>query len=110
NKWNFGTTAFSGAVTEYSADGSTGWATSAAAVPANMRYARVTATVNNVALCFLPATGAGTTATVKAAGVAGQQVLGVSSAPLTNGLFPYSPISHVVGGTASAVYDNTTLP
>src|SRR5229473_674631 len=38
NTWNFATTGFSGTVTEYSADGLTGWATSASAAPATSRY------------------------------------------------------------------------
>src|ERR1700720_3445635 len=41
NTWNFGTTAFSGTITEYSPDGSTSWQTSGtvtAAQAANIRY------------------------------------------------------------------------
>src|SRR5262245_25215553 len=76
NKWNFGTTAFTGTVTEYSADGSTGWAASGSAVAANMRYARVTANVNNVALLLLPMIGTSTLTTVRASAVAGQVVTG----------------------------------
>src|SRR5215472_9510003 len=50
NKWNFNTSAFTGTVTEYSADGVTGWATSGGvANPASVRYVRITASVNNVA-------------------------------------------------------------
>src|SRR6266700_59188 len=41
NSWNFATTAFSGSVVEYSADGLTGWQTSASATPATAAYARV---------------------------------------------------------------------
>src|SRR5207245_3794766 len=67
NKWNFATTAFSGTVVEYSANGLTGWAKSSD-VPSsdkkNMRYVRVTPTVNNLPLFFLPVTGIGYTATV----------------------------------------------
>src|SRR5262249_21774204 len=58
NKWNFAPTAFSGTVTEYSADGLTGWAASASAAPATSRYARVTANVANLPLYFLPMVGA----------------------------------------------------
>src|SRR5262249_23249215 len=50
NKWNFGTDAFRGTLIEYSADGATGWATSAKAAPAKMSYVRVTASIDNVAL------------------------------------------------------------
>jgi Flp pilus assembly protein TadG len=123
NGWNFGTTAFTGSITEYSADGSTNWQTSdkiTAATAVNIRYARVTPVVNNVALFFLPVTGTGTTATVKAQAIAGQVLLGCTScgtAGTTGGttmsgvtsaamggagassgapiLFPYSPIANV---------------
>src|SRR6266849_465743 len=78
NKWNFGTDAFSGTVIEYSADGSTGWATSANAVPAKMSYVRVTAAIHNVALFFLPVTGTGGNATVRASAVAGMTLQGTS--------------------------------
>src|SRR5882724_7580762 len=42
NTWNFATTPFTGTVTEYSATGTGGWATSAAAAATagTMRYAR----------------------------------------------------------------------
>src|SRR5258708_17755288 len=66
NAWNFGTTAFSGTITEYSADGATNWQTSdkvTATQAANIRYVRVTPVVNNMALFFLPVTGTGHTAT-----------------------------------------------
>jgi uncharacterized membrane protein len=79
NKWNFSTTTFGGTVREYSADGSTGWAASDTAVAADMRYARVKASVNNVALFFLPITGTATTATVNATAIAGQVLEGTSS-------------------------------
>jgi Flp pilus assembly protein TadG len=121
NGWNFGTTAFSGTITEYSPDGSTNWQTSdkvTATQAANVRYVRVTPVVNNVALFFLPVTGTGTTATVKAQAIGGQVLLGCVScggaggagaggsatsaanggAGASNGapiLFPYSPIANV---------------
>jgi Flp pilus assembly protein TadG len=96
NQWNFGTTAFTGTATEYSADGSSGWATSASAVPANMRYARVSASVNNVKLFFMPVTGTGNEATVKASAIAGQVVYGLSASnPVRNSVFPYSPIANI---------------
>src|SRR5882672_3007545 len=89
NTWNFATTGFSGTVTEFSADGLTGWATSASAAPATSRYARVTAIVGNVPLFFLPVVGAATssigfTTTVKASAVAGQVIRSPT-------LFPFSP-------------------
>src|SRR5438094_5268324 len=96
NKWNFATRAFAGTVKEYSSDGLTGWATSAAAAPANMRYARVTATVDDLPLFFLPVIAAGTSTmvgtitTVRASAVAGQVITG----PPT--VFPFSPVAHAV--------------
>jgi Flp pilus assembly protein TadG len=121
NAWNFGTTAFTGTITEYSADGSTGWQTSdkvTAAAAANIRYVRVTPVVNNVSLFLLPVTGTGTTATVKAQAIGGQVLLGCVSCGGAGGaaaggaatsaamggagassgspiLFPYSPIANV---------------
>jgi Flp pilus assembly protein TadG len=122
NKWNFGTTAFSGTIVEYSADGSTNWQTSnnvTALQALNIRYVRVTPVVNNVALFFLPVTGTANTATVKASAIGGQVLLGCTSCSVgganggTNGtatnaanggagasngspiLFPYSPIANV---------------
>jgi Flp pilus assembly protein TadG len=125
NAWNFGTTAFTGTITEYSADGSTNWQTAdkvTAAAAANMRYVRVTPVVNNAALFFLPVTGTGTTATVKAQAIGGQVLLGCTTcasvggaiggatsaaaggAGASNGapvLFPYSPIANVDATTNS---------
>jgi hypothetical protein len=103
NKWGFATTAFSGTVTEYSADGLTNWQSSAAATASTAQYARVTATVNNLPLYLLPVIGAATSTiagfstTVKASAVAGQ----VIEPPV---LFPFSPIAHdvvVTGGVAT---------
>ena len=94
NAWNFATLAFSGTVTEYSANGLTGWAVSGAAVPANMRFVRVSATVDSLPLYLLPVVGAftssiGVTTAVKAAAVAGI----VIEPPI---LIPFSPIAHDV--------------
>jgi len=126
NRWNFSTTAFSGTITEYSADGATGWQTSdkvTAAQALNIRYVRVTPVVNNVALFFLPVTGTANTATVKAQSVGGQVLLGCttcSAGGLSGGtisgtalggagastgsypvLFPYSPIANVDATSSS---------
>jgi Flp pilus assembly protein TadG len=113
NAWNFGTTAFSGTITEYSADGATNWQTSdkvTALQALNIRYVRVTPVVNNVALFFLPVTGTGTTATVKAEAIGGQVLLGCitctktlppssqnppGSSNASPVLFPYSPIANL---------------
>ena len=58
--WNFGTTAFTGTTTQYSVDGTSGWATSgsvtASNVP-NIRYVQVTASVS-LPLYLLPVTKA----------------------------------------------------
>jgi hypothetical protein len=124
--WNFGTTAFTGTIVEYSSDGSTGWQTSdkiGITGATSIRYVRVTPVVNNVALFFLPVTGTGTTATVKAQAIAGQVLLGCTScssssssssssnsssssggAGASNGapvLFPYSPIANVDATSSS---------
>jgi Flp pilus assembly protein TadG len=100
NKWNFGTAGFNGTVVEYSTDGLTGWGGSGSVAPANIRYVRVTATVNNLPLFFMPVLGTATVATVRALAVAGQQ----PATTVTNGVFPYSPIAHVMGSTAEAVF------
>jgi Flp pilus assembly protein TadG len=118
NAWNFGTSAFTGTIIEYSADGSTNWQTSGSVgAAANIRYVRVTPVVNNVALFFLPVTGTGKTATVKAQAVGGQVLLG-SACPAGSGagcssgspvLFPYSPIANV-DATSSAGLPTTGDP
>ncbi len=106
-RWGFATTAFAGTTTEYSTDGATGWA-SAATVAAsdvpNIRYVRVTATVNNLPLYLLPVVGTGTTATVKARATAGQTP---ENPP--NSLFPYSPVANV-DATSSAGLPTTGDP
>src|SRR5204863_5938557 len=80
--------------------GSTGWGSAGGVAPANIRYVRVTATVAGLPLFFLPVVGTSTLATVKASAVAGQQ----PASTVTSGVFPYSPIAHVMGSTAAAVY------
>lgn len=123
NAWNFATTAFdpNKTIVEYSVDGSTNWAKSSSVTsPATIAYVRVTAVVDNFPLFLLPATGySGTTATIKAAAVAGQILTGGSTAPPPAGgltppsstrsvssnpvrtLFPYSPVSQVDGTSAA---------
>ena len=130
NMWNFGTTAFTGSIVEYSADGTTNWQTSdkvSAAQAASIAYVRVTPVVNNLALFFLPVTGTSTTATVKAQAVGGQVLLGCTSCLGTTGgsssaggtttsstggagssngspvLFPYSPIANVDATSSSGL-------
>ncbi len=85
-----------------------------------MAYVRVTAVVDNFPLFLLPATGySGTTATIKAAAIAGQVQAGTvpsgasSTTPFGNGaptrplttVFPYSPIAHVDGTQAATTGD-----
>src|SRR6266850_26631 len=66
------------------------------AAPAKMSYVRVTASIPNVALFFLPVTGTGSSTIVKASAVAGMTLQGTSeSNPVRNSLFPYSPIANV---------------
>ena len=96
-KWGFSTNSFTGTTTEYSTDGSTGWATSGSVSTANVpdiRYVRVTANVTTLPLYLIPVIGVGNTATVRAQSVAGQTLEGTTAAnPLYNGeVFPYSPI------------------
>src|SRR5262249_55455860 len=107
-KWNFATTSFSGTTVEYSTNGINGWATKTSVTNANIpfiRYVRVTPTVNNLALFFLPVTGyTGTSATVKAQSVAGQ-VTKNSYPAGSYGVFPFSPIAHAYGTSAADVYN-----
>src|SRR5439155_25387181 len=105
NRWSFSTTDFSGTVVDYSADGTSGWATSGSAVAANMRYVRVTSTVSDLSLYFLPVLGAltssiGVTTTVNARAVAGLQF----EPPI---LFPFYPIAHnvLINGNGTAYLD-----
>src|SRR5438128_1775552 len=67
-----------------------------------MLFVRVTPTVNNMPLFFLPYTGTGYTATVRAQSIAGQILVNSWSAG-SNGLFPFSPIAHAYGNTAADV-------
>jgi hypothetical protein len=104
-KWNFNTTAFSGTTTEFSADGTTGWAVRTSITNGNaknMKYIRVTPTISNVQLLFLPYIGTATTSTVKAQAVAGQILVNSFSAG-GNGVFPFSPVAHAYGNTAADV-------
>jgi len=111
-KWNFSTTSFTGTVIEYSANGSTGWAKSSDISNAdrgNMRYVRVTPIVSTLPLFFMPvmlSLRGGTvqfTATVKAQAISGQ-ILKNTFAAGTGGVFPFSPVAHAYGTSASAVY------
>src|SRR5436309_3199886 len=54
NSWGFATTAFTGTIKEYSADGLTNWQTSGAATASTAAYARVRASVSNLPLYILP--------------------------------------------------------
>ncbi len=106
-RWNFATNSFTGTVVEYSADGSTNWKKAAdleSSQKKNMRYVRVTPTVSTLALFFLPVTGTGFTATVKARAIGGQVVKN-SFAAGTNGIFPFSPVAHAYGTSSTAVYN-----
>jgi uncharacterized membrane protein len=70
NKWNFGKTDFAGTLVEFSRDGSTGWATSSSADPAQTKYVRVTANVDDAPILFRPVIAATHSTPVKAVAVA----------------------------------------
>jgi hypothetical protein len=111
-KWNFGTTSFSGTTVEFSANGTSGWngksSYSSTSAAKSVQYIRVTPTVNNVRLLFLPYIGTPTTSTVIARAVAGQILVNAWPAG-GSGVFPFSPISHVYGNTAADVHANDVL-
>jgi Flp pilus assembly protein TadG len=111
-RWNFGQTSFSGTTVEFSTNGVTNWRLRAD-VPsgdvAYIRYVRVTPTVANMRLLFLPVITAiypasiPEYATVNAQAVAGQVIKSTFSG---GGIFPFSPIAHAYGNTAAEVYEN----
>jgi Flp pilus assembly protein TadG len=111
-RWNFGQSSFTGTVVEYSTNGINGWS-QRAAVPAGdvqfIRYVRVSPTVSNMRLLFLPALSTIYTstipdyATVKAQAIGGQVIKTTFGG---GGIFPFSPVSHAYGTTAAEVYAN----
>ena len=88
NRWNLGSTAFSGTQTQFATDASGPWQSSPASAT-GVRFARVRAS-GTLSLYFLPAVSTPSTSNVSAVSVAGQ----VSKQNFSEGLFPFSPISH----------------
>lgn len=87
NKWNLGTKPFASVITEFSEDKIT-WATNPVNV-ANVRYVRVTAPNNSVAMHLLSVTGVSKTMNASAQSVAGFQL--PTSFP--QGVFPFAPFA-----------------
>jgi Flp pilus assembly protein TadG len=112
-RWNFGQSSFTGTVVEYSTNGVTNWNQRAAVPNADVqfiRYVRVTPTIANMRLLFLPVLTAIYSessipqyATVKTQAVAGQVIKDTFSG---GGIFPFSPVAHAYGNTAEDVYAN----
>jgi Flp pilus assembly protein TadG len=89
NRWNFTTQAFSPVTTEFSTDKIT-W-TNAGTSPATVKYVRVIAPSNSVAMSVLRAVpGGGSSIIVAARSMAG--VVIPTSYP--QGVFPFAPIAH----------------
>jgi hypothetical protein len=87
-RWNFSSTNFSSPAVEFSTSKDGPWSTTPASWT-NVAYARVTATVSNIPLSFLPVAGTASTGSVAALAVAGQ----IPAIP--KAIFPYSPVIHV---------------
>ena len=88
NRWNMGTSTFSGTQTDFATESTGPWAASPS--PASgYRFARVRATAA-VPLYFLPAVGAPTTSVINSNAVAGQ----VLKTDFSEGVFPFSPFAH----------------
>jgi hypothetical protein len=109
-KWNFGTTSFSGTSTTFSVNGTSGWGTADSftnATAKTVMYIQVIPTISNVQLIFLPYLGNPTTTRVKAQAVAGQLLVSSFSAG-GSGVFPFSPIAHAYGNDTTTVHNNDT--
>jgi Flp pilus assembly protein TadG len=99
NRWNFATQVFSSVTTEFSTDTVT-W-TNAAASPAGVKYVRVTAPNNSVAMSVIRAIpGTPASIPVWARSTAGV-LLGTS---FGQGVFPFAPIAHDLTDTANYGY------
>ena len=88
NRWNMATRAFTGVVTEFSAD-KTNW-TAAPVTASSLRYVRVTAASNSLVIYFLSVLGVGQTLNIAARSMAGVEL----PASYAQGLFPFAPIAH----------------
>ena len=88
NRWNMGTSTFSGTEADFATQSTGPWEASPA--PASgYRFARVKATAA-VPLYFLPVVGAPTTSVINSNAVAGQ----VLKTNFSEGVFPFSPFAH----------------
>lgn len=88
NRWNMATRAFTGVITEFSAD-KTNW-TAAPVTASNLRYVRVTAASNSLTIYFLSVLGVGQTLNIAARSMAGTEL----PASYAQGLFPFAPLAH----------------
>ncbi len=87
-RWNFSSSNFSSPLVEFSTSKDGPWSTTPGTWT-NVGYARVTATVSNMPLSFLPVAGTASTGSFASLAVAGQ----IPAIP--KAIFPYSPIVHV---------------
>ena len=88
NRWNMGTQAFSGTLTDFSTAATGAWTTNPASA-SNYLYVRVRASAR-LPLYFIPVLSSTQSSTVKATAVAGQ----VLKADFAEGLLPFSPFPH----------------
>jgi hypothetical protein len=87
NKWQFNRRTFTSVLLEFSADKTT-WSQNPPS-PANIKYARVTATVNNLPSYFLPVVNTTRFMTIRARSMAGSEL--PTSFP--QGVFPFAPFA-----------------
>ena len=88
NRWNLGSTIFSGTQTRFATDANGPWESSPGS-PSDVKYVRVRAS-GTLSLLFLPAVSSTTSSNISALSVAGQ----VAKQNFNEGLFPFSPIAH----------------
>jgi Flp pilus assembly protein TadG len=107
NKWNFASQSFTSITTEFSVDKVT-W-TSAATSPSTVKYVRVTAPSNSVAMSVIRAVpGTSASITVAARSTAGAEL----PTSFGQGVFPFAPIAHDLTDTTNWGYsfgDELTL-
>jgi Flp pilus assembly protein TadG len=87
-RWNFSNASFASPVVEFSTSKDGPWSATPASW-SNVGFARVTASVTNIALYFLPVAGTAVNGQAASLAVAGQ----IPAIP--KAIFPYSPIVHV---------------
>jgi Flp pilus assembly protein TadG len=109
-RWNFGQSSFTGTTVEFSTNGVTNWYRRAD-VPTSdvpyVRYVRVTPTVANMRLFFLPVLSAVYPSAIPQYATVNAQAIGGQVLKTTfggGGIFPFSPIAHAYGNTAEEVY------